>query len=82
MRFSNIPIEQFKQSVHLIEENGQVSWGAEAVFRALARKPGKFNQSLLWMYYRFPGMHFFAETVYKWVAEKRNLVFHLTRWLG
>lgn len=77
-----IPQAQFEASVHLIEPDGAVYWGAQAVFRARAHAPGFWRRAPLWVYEKIPGANFFAELVYKGVANSRNLLFHLTRWLG
>lgn len=81
-RFPQLPRAQIKEAVHLVSPDGSVSWGAEAVFRAQALKQGILSGLPLFFYRRVPGMHFFAEMFYKWVAHNRNLFFHLGRWLG
>ena len=40
-RFPAIAAARFRESVVLIEPGGRVSYGAEAVFRSLARAPGR-----------------------------------------
>ncbi|HZE19363.1 MAG TPA: DCC1-like thiol-disulfide oxidoreductase family protein, partial [Candidatus Angelobacter sp.] len=40
-RFPSIPPSAFAEAVHLIEPDGTVTRGAEAVFRLLALTPGR-----------------------------------------
>lgn len=64
-----IPAEVFARSVVLIETDGSVFTGAEAVFRSL----GKAH------WYRYIGP--LAEAAYRFVADHRMLFSRLTRWL-
>jgi lipase maturation factor 1 len=68
-RFPEIGRDRFRSAVHLIEPDGRVSRGAEAVFRALAlaRRQGW----LLWLYERVPGLARASEAVYRLVARHR-----------
>src|SRR5437762_3647959 len=52
-RFPEIPREQFERSVILIEENGYVRFGAEAVFQSLRCRSSK--RWLGWSYNHVPG---------------------------
>src|SRR5207302_7572875 len=47
-RFPELPRERFQRSVHLVEPNGAVFTGAEAVFRSLAHNPRR--RCWLWLY--------------------------------
>jgi predicted DCC family thiol-disulfide oxidoreductase YuxK len=73
--YPDIPAEAFAQAVHLIEPDGRVSRGAEAVCRALAtnRQPAP-----LWLYRHVPALAPLAETGYRLVAQRRGLLSRLT----
>jgi predicted DCC family thiol-disulfide oxidoreductase YuxK len=67
-RFPSIPVEAFREAVHLVEPDGRVSRGAEAVFRALSRG----GQALpLAAYRRLPGFAALSEWGYRQVASHR-----------
>ena len=67
-QFPHVPPQHFEKAVHLIEPDGSVTSGAEAVFRTLAYG-GKTVP--LWFYRHLPGFHGVSERVYRWVAEHR-----------
>jgi predicted DCC family thiol-disulfide oxidoreductase YuxK len=67
---AGIPESNLSRAVHLIDADGRVSSGAEAVFRTLAA--GKRNSLWLWMYRRVPGFAPIAELGYRWVARHRG----------
>ena len=69
-RHPHISKEQFEQSVWLIEPNGKISGGAEAVFRALATS--MWWRWLLFLYVALPGFAPFSEWIYRWVADHRS----------
>jgi predicted DCC family thiol-disulfide oxidoreductase YuxK len=78
-RFSEIPREHFQKSVQLIETDGTVFSGSEAVFRALAKKP---NTKWLLSFYQSSGA--FAsvtERSYQFIAGHRTGFSFLTRLL-
>jgi predicted DCC family thiol-disulfide oxidoreductase YuxK/uncharacterized membrane protein YphA (DoxX/SURF4 family) len=77
--FPEIPEAEFRKSVYLIEPDGSVTRGAEAVFRALARAPGR--DWPLRLYREVPGAAPAAEAAYRLVARNRPLFSRLTRWL-
>ncbi|HLI30874.1 MAG TPA: lipase maturation factor family protein [Terriglobia bacterium] len=93
--FPQIPAEQFRQAVKLIQPDGSASNAAEAVFRVLACAPG--YAWLLWLYLRMPGFASASELAYRLVANHRNFfdrlriifwgrsaeppTYFLTRWL-
>jgi len=69
-RFPDIPAADFERAVVLIESDGRVSRGAEAVVRCLARAPGW--RWPLWIYRRVPGARAFGEACYRFVASHRS----------
>jgi lipase maturation factor 1 len=77
-RFPEIPHERFQTSVQLIENDGLVYSGAEAVFRTLAKTPGR--QWPLRAYQNIPGIASITEAAYGFVAGHRALFSRLTRW--
>jgi predicted DCC family thiol-disulfide oxidoreductase YuxK len=76
-RFPAIPLDNFRARVHLIEPDGRVSGGAEAVFRLLSQAPrgGWFLSA----YRRVPGFAAVAEAVYRGVAGHRSFLTRLAR---
>ena len=77
-QFPEIPREQFDTAVQLIETDGVVYSGAEAVFRALAKNPKR--QWLLRAYESSPAFVNFSEWAYRLVAGNRKFFSLLTRW--
>lgn len=77
--FPDIPEETFARAVVLIEPEGEVVTGAQAVFQAYAHLPRR--GWLLWLYRHIPGVALVAELVYRWVAAHRTGLGVLTRWL-
>ncbi|MBZ5638556.1 MAG: lipase maturation factor family protein [Acidobacteriia bacterium] len=75
-RFPEIPRTSFEHAVHLIDTDGGVTSGAEAVFGALARVPGRGGA--LWAYRRVPGFRGVSERLYRGVAAHRPLLSRLT----
>jgi len=76
-QFPELPRERFEIAVHLIEPDGAVYTGAEAVFRALAHNPAK-GRPLRW-YQQSTGFAGATERCYRFVAEHRPLFSWLTR---
>jgi predicted DCC family thiol-disulfide oxidoreductase YuxK len=78
-RFPNVPLEDFRASVHLFETSGRRSSGAEAVYRSLsyARDGG----TGLWFYEHVPGFAAASEAFYRLVAAHRDAFDRITRWL-
>jgi predicted DCC family thiol-disulfide oxidoreductase YuxK len=74
-----ITAERFQRSVQLIETDGSVHEGAEAVFRALAYAP--FRGWPLWAYSHVPFAKAISERLYRLVAGHRVAFSRLTRWL-
>ena len=78
-RFPEIPKEHYQTSVQLIEPDGRLFTGAEAVFRSLAKNP-----TTEWPYqlYRIsPAFSRFTEFAYGFVASHRTGFSFLTRFL-
>ncbi len=74
-QFPELTRERLEQAVHLVEPNGEVSRGAEAVLRALAcRTPWP-----LWTYRRVPGVAPASELAYDLVARHRQQFSFLTK---
>lgn len=69
-RYRQISQKQFEESVWLVEPNGKISKGAEAVFRALAT-----SRSWKWLLFLYRFLPFFApisEWMYRFVAKHRS----------
>ncbi|HEY1663136.1 MAG TPA: lipase maturation factor family protein [Verrucomicrobiae bacterium] len=78
-RFPEIPQEAFITSVQLIEPEGEVFSGAEAVFRALAKNP-RWKWPLH-LYETTPTLAALTERAYKFVAGHRTAFSRITRLL-
>jgi lipase maturation factor 1 len=76
-RYSEIPPEDFGQSVQVVTPAGDVVRGARAVFLTLTYAPGM--AWLLWAYRRVPGFAAVTEGAYRWIAAHRTFFYHLTR---
>jgi len=76
-RFPEIPREAFDGSVQLVEPDGSVHSGAEAVFQSLARNPD--YRWLLDVYQEFPLFAHVTEWAYRLVANHRTLFSALTK---
>src|SRR5271154_3437400 len=72
VHFPEIPRDQFETSIQLIEGDGIVFSGAEAVFRALAKNPK--HQWPLRYYKKSPAFTDFTEHAYKFVAKHRTFL--------
>ncbi len=75
-QFPEIPREQFDTAVQLIEADGTVYSGAEAVFRTLAHGPRQ--QWPLRTYENSPVFASITERTYRFVAEHRALFSRFT----
>jgi predicted DCC family thiol-disulfide oxidoreductase YuxK len=76
-RFPEIPRAHFEKAVQLIELDGRVHNGAEAVFHSLA-----YNRAwawLLWAYYHVPFVSPITEGAYAFVAGHRQTFSVITR---
>ncbi len=77
-RFSEIPHEHFQGAVQLVNPDGEVFCGAEAVFRAFAH--GGRRRWVLGLYQRLPGFAPITEWFYGFIARHRRFFSALTRW--
>jgi len=77
-QFPEIPSHQFDTAVVLIETDGLVYSGAEAVFRTWAHNPNR--QWPLRGYEKMPALANLAEWAYRLVSENRPLFSRLTHW--
>src|ERR1044071_7813260 len=78
-QFPDVPLKNFKKAVHLIEPTGDVTSGAEAVFRTLGFSPVK--RWPLWLYENVPGFKPASEFFYQLVAGNRVVFSFLTKLL-
>src|SRR5438309_4746128 len=78
-KFPEIPRGQFEHSVVLVETDGAVFSGAEAVFRSLRCRSSK--KWLVWSYYHVPGFAPFSDAFYRIVASNRKAASAVTRLL-
>ncbi len=77
-QFPEIPHERFADSVQLIETDGAVFSGAEAVFRTLAKNPQR--RWPLGLYQSLSSFANITEWAYRLVATNRKFFSRLTRW--
>jgi predicted DCC family thiol-disulfide oxidoreductase YuxK len=75
----DIPIESFESAVHLIQTDGTIYRGAEAVFRMLSYGSGIGSGFGLWCYRHLPGFAPAARSGYRFVANHRGLASALTK---
>ena len=78
-RYPEIPQEAFLSAVQLIETDGSVWSGAEAVLRGMSWAP--HGRWLLELYEHSPAFARAADLVYGYVATHRTGFSRLTRWL-
>lgn len=74
--YPQIPKEKFMASVQMVESDGQIFGGAEAVFRTLTYAQRK--SWLFWLYKNLPGFSFVSERFYSFVARQRVFFSGLT----
>lgn len=77
-RFPEIPSKRFETAVQLIETDGVVYSGAEAVFRILSQSPNRAWP--LRAYQNIPLIAPITDHAYDFVAGHRTLFSRLTRW--
>ncbi len=77
-QFPEIPHEYYQRAVQLVNPDGEVFCGAEAVFRAFAHSGRR--RWVLRLYQRLPGFAPVAEMVYRFIAGHRRFFSALTRW--
>jgi lipase maturation factor 1 len=78
-QFPEIPVEQFKRAVALIEPDGKTFFAAEAVYRSLRYRSSR--KWLAWSYDHVPGFAAISEAAYKFIARHRGLGSTVTRLL-
>ncbi len=76
-RFPEIPVDRYEKAVQLVEINGDVSEGAEAVFLCLKDTPGK--GWLYKTYKKWPLFATMAEGAYVIVSRRRKFFSFLTK---
>ncbi len=76
-QFPEIRPEEFDRAVQLVETDGNVSSGAEAVFRSLSY--ARHGRWMIGCYDRLPGFAGLTETAYSIVAKNRVLASGATR---
>ncbi|MGE5413250.1 MAG: thiol-disulfide oxidoreductase DCC family protein [Syntrophomonadaceae bacterium] len=76
-RFPEIPREAFARAFQLVLPDGRSFEGAEAVYAALAQKPG--GGRLAGAYRRVPGFGALSDFVYGIIARHRSVSLALTR---
>jgi predicted DCC family thiol-disulfide oxidoreductase YuxK len=69
-RFPEIPVDAFRRAVGLVLPGGSVFFGAEAVFRALALRPG--GGTPLALFRGFPPFAAIASALYRGIASHRG----------
>ncbi len=78
-KFPEIPADRFRREVVLIEPDGRVSGGAEAVLRTRAFAP--HSRGLWWVYRTIPPFRWLAEIAYALVARHRDAASTVTQLL-
>mgnify|MGYP006188992721 CR=1 FL=1 len=79
LAFPELEQNQLQKSIHLIEENGEVCFGAKAVFKSF-EVMGK-NESLIRLYESSPCFRTSCEKIYELVARNRRELLKLTQLL-
>lgn len=69
-QFPHISLEQFRAAAQLVDCDGAVRSGAEAVYGALAR--ARRWRWLLWLHRRSSLFRSLSERAYRWVARHRD----------
>ncbi len=78
-QYSEIPSKQFQKSVHYLETDGSVHFGAKAIFLPLRLATG---MAWFWFLYQWlPGFASISEWGYRVVAENRLFFDKLMTWL-
>ncbi|MFQ5749259.1 MAG: lipase maturation factor family protein, partial [Planctomycetota bacterium] len=79
-RFPEAEVERFAEAIHLVEPDGRISRGAEAVFRV--RHLARGRSLPWWAYLHLPGFRPCAEACYSLVARHRIPISRLNRWVS
>jgi hypothetical protein len=69
-RFPQIPRKEFARAVQFVRTDGTVASGAQAVFETLGREK-LYESSFV--------VRSLSETAYRFIAQRRNLFYHVTR---
>src|ERR1700730_2563230 len=69
-RFPEVPLEQFQRSVVYIDNEGEVFFAAEAVYRSLRCRSSR--RWMVWSYDHVPGFAAISEIAYKIIARHRT----------
>ena len=78
-RFPEVPREQFQRSVIYIDNEGEVFFAAEAVYRSLRCRSSR--RWMAWSYDHVPGFAAISEVAYKIIARHRTFGSVVTRLL-
>lgn len=79
--YPEAPRAEFEREVKLIEPDGRMTGGAEAVLLTLAYGNGAVGRALLRVYQKVPLAQSVTDFGYAFVARHRTLASRLTRWL-
>lgn len=77
--FPEIPLEEFKRAMTLVEPDGTAYAGAAATYRLLTYAPSRGGW--WWAYRHVPGFKPVAEAAYTFLSQRRGLLTFLTRLL-
>lgn len=77
--FSDIPEDYFRQAVRYIDTDGSVGNGPEAAYLSLSHKP-KYRFLIAW-YRKSKLFRRLSDYGYQWVADHRNFLFKVSRFL-
>ncbi|HEY2446697.1 MAG TPA: lipase maturation factor family protein [Rhizomicrobium sp.] len=78
-QYPAIPVDEFRRAVQYIAPDGEIAGAAEASFLTLSHAPGK--SYWLWLYRNIPGFAFITEIAYAFIAARRTLFDHVSRFL-
>ncbi len=78
-QFPDLPRDQVKEAVQLIETDGRIYHGADAVFQSWVCRGS--HAGWLWLYRKAPGFAAIARWSYRFIARHRRAFSALTRWL-
>ena len=70
--FPGVTAAACEDALHLVEPDGRVTAGAEAVARVAGLRT--LLRPLRWMYY-VPGLRSLADAAYRWIARRRYRLF-------
>ncbi len=76
VRFPEVPRKDFEHAVKLIETDGRVFSGAEAVYRSLGK--GRGSRFWSWSYEHLPGFGPISDLAYAFIARHRELAHTVT----